>query len=194
MGKSLNMNYVNCALLVVVLILVIVCCIKKPSKEGFRRRGWSNGWRLQRARNKKAAAKKKKDDAAAAAAKKKQDDAAAAKKKKDDAAAATAAATPIFLDEYKKYCDSKTTTKDPYGWTFKYVWDKDATKDTDLECGTNQDMPPGQSDRVDCDDTVNYPIKCFEEHRTNYHHLVSKLGLSYSNPLPGFGLPPSPPT
>ena len=35
MGKSLNMNYVNCALLVVVLILVVMCCMNK-SNEGFR--------------------------------------------------------------------------------------------------------------------------------------------------------------
>ena len=34
MGKSLNMNYVNCALLVVVLILVVMCCMNK-SNEGF---------------------------------------------------------------------------------------------------------------------------------------------------------------
>lgn len=34
MGKSLNMNYVNCALLVVILVLVIMCCMNK-SKEGF---------------------------------------------------------------------------------------------------------------------------------------------------------------
>jgi len=26
MSKSLNMNYVNCALLVVVLVLVVMCC------------------------------------------------------------------------------------------------------------------------------------------------------------------------
>jgi hypothetical protein len=35
MGKSLDMNYANCALLVVVLILVVVCCCKKPT-EGFK--------------------------------------------------------------------------------------------------------------------------------------------------------------
>jgi hypothetical protein len=35
MGKSLNMNYVNCALLVVVLVLVVVCCVKSKTKEGF---------------------------------------------------------------------------------------------------------------------------------------------------------------
>jgi hypothetical protein len=36
MGKGLkvNMNYVNCALIVVVLILVVICCFKKPT-EGF---------------------------------------------------------------------------------------------------------------------------------------------------------------
>jgi hypothetical protein len=34
MGKSFDMNYVNCFLLVVVLILVVVCCVK-PGKEGF---------------------------------------------------------------------------------------------------------------------------------------------------------------
>jgi hypothetical protein len=33
MGKSLDMNNVNCALLVVVLILVVVCCVKPT--EGF---------------------------------------------------------------------------------------------------------------------------------------------------------------
>ena len=31
MGKSLDMNNVNCALLVVVLILVIVCCMTKSN-------------------------------------------------------------------------------------------------------------------------------------------------------------------
>jgi hypothetical protein len=36
MGKSLNMNYVNCALLVVVLVLVVMCCMNN-SKEGFKR-------------------------------------------------------------------------------------------------------------------------------------------------------------
>ena len=36
MGKSLNMNYVNCALLVVVLVLVVVCCVKSKTKEGFK--------------------------------------------------------------------------------------------------------------------------------------------------------------
>jgi hypothetical protein len=36
MGKSLNMNYVNCALLVVVLVLVVVCCAKSKTKEGFK--------------------------------------------------------------------------------------------------------------------------------------------------------------
>jgi hypothetical protein len=34
-GLKVNMNYVNCALLVVVLILVVVCCVKKPT-EGFK--------------------------------------------------------------------------------------------------------------------------------------------------------------
>ena len=34
MSKSLNMNYVNCALLVVVLVLVVMCCVK-PVEEGF---------------------------------------------------------------------------------------------------------------------------------------------------------------
>ena len=38
MGKSLNMNYVNCALLVVVLVLVVMCCMNN-SKEGFKRGG-----------------------------------------------------------------------------------------------------------------------------------------------------------
>ena len=62
MGKSLNMNYVNCALLVVVLVLVVVCCFK-PGKEGFRRsHRIGSGWRLERQRRIKAAA------AAAAAA------------------------------------------------------------------------------------------------------------------------------
>ena len=36
MSKSLNMNYVNCALLVVVLVLVIMCSI---NKEHFVTRG-----------------------------------------------------------------------------------------------------------------------------------------------------------
>lgn len=36
MGKSLNMNYVNCALLVVVLVLVVMCC---TNKENFIKRG-----------------------------------------------------------------------------------------------------------------------------------------------------------
>jgi len=34
MSKSLNMNYVNCALLVVVLVLVIMCCCKNTEKFG----------------------------------------------------------------------------------------------------------------------------------------------------------------
>ena len=34
MSKSLNLNYVNCALLVNVLIIVVMCCMNK-SKEGF---------------------------------------------------------------------------------------------------------------------------------------------------------------
>ena len=38
MPKSLNMNYVNCALIVIVLVLVVMCCMNK-SNEGFRRRG-----------------------------------------------------------------------------------------------------------------------------------------------------------
>ena len=34
MGKSLNMNFVNCVLLVIVLILVVMCYMNK-SKEGW---------------------------------------------------------------------------------------------------------------------------------------------------------------
>jgi len=44
MPKSLNMNYVNCALLVVVLILVVMCCMNK-SNEGF----WGARRRAKRA-------------------------------------------------------------------------------------------------------------------------------------------------
>ena len=50
MGKSFDMNYVNCALLVVVLIVVVVCCMTKSNSpapcvpvEGFygrRNRVW----------------------------------------------------------------------------------------------------------------------------------------------------------
>ena len=32
MGKSLNMNYVNCALLVVVLVLVVMCYNKNTEE------------------------------------------------------------------------------------------------------------------------------------------------------------------
>ena len=35
MSKSLNMNYVNCALIVVVLVLVVMCCMNKTN-EGFK--------------------------------------------------------------------------------------------------------------------------------------------------------------
>ena len=41
MAKSLNMNYVNCALLVVVLVLVIMCCMNK-SKEGLKQKKFKN--------------------------------------------------------------------------------------------------------------------------------------------------------
>jgi len=34
MSKSLNMNYVNCALLVVVLVLVVRCCMNKSNEGG----------------------------------------------------------------------------------------------------------------------------------------------------------------
>ena len=34
MGKSLNMNYVNCALLVVVLIIVVMCYKKQTEEFG----------------------------------------------------------------------------------------------------------------------------------------------------------------
>ena len=54
MGKSLNMNFVNCALLVVVLVLVVMCCMNK-SNEGFRR-----GRKKSAGRRKKSAGRRKK--------------------------------------------------------------------------------------------------------------------------------------
>ena len=38
MSKSLNMNYVNCALLVVVLVLVVMCCKNNEAFSPWKRK------------------------------------------------------------------------------------------------------------------------------------------------------------
>jgi hypothetical protein len=40
MNKSLDMNSLNCMLLVVVLVVVVLCCVKSKTKEGFKESKW----------------------------------------------------------------------------------------------------------------------------------------------------------